>query len=332
LNEKDEKLLKLENKLEETLETSPQLSHPSQPHFPETATYTAPTSVPTSTPTTKATILPTIEETTELTDLTMDEEVARESLRLDRVFHKVGSMPRHFSNPTVAMGGAAGYGGPIESPKSKPVANKYLSSVQITKQPITKVVTTNTVCDISSEEISQWKLQQIEKEKEDQQKQQQQERQQSGVVVEPSTVPGISDELTSIEKEELRLYKALNSHRETQTRSLSTKQKVTLHKDTNLELEKWNITKNAILAGNLSEFAYSAKLLKDANNFTDDEGNTLLHFCVAMHDQEMCKYLVHLGAKLIKNKLGKSPLDMALVHEQDNPSYKDIVEILSPLR
>jgi len=227
------------------------------------------------------------------------------------------------------MGGGAGYGGPLESPKSRPVANKYLSSVQITKQPIAKVVTTNTIHDISSEEISQWKLQQIEKEKEDQQKHQQQ---QSGVVVEPSIVPGISDELTSIEKEELRLYKALNGHRETQTRSLSTKHKVTLHKDTNLESEKWNITKNAILAGNLSEFAYSAKLLKDANNFTDDEGNTLLHFCVAMHDQEMCKYLVHLGAKLIKNKIGKSPLDMALAHEQDNPSYKDMVEILSPLR
>jgi len=138
-----------------------------------------------------------------------------------------------------------------------------------------------------------------------------------------------NDEL-ALEKEEMRLFKALSKG--PQKRRVSTQSSPLTRNNINnndeSEIGKWNLAKNTIQSGNINEFKNAVRALKDVNMINDPEGNTLLHYCV-VQEVEMCKFLLSLGAKLFKNKIGKTPLDLLLEQDEHyHEQYKEIIDML----
>jgi len=59
----------------------------------------------------------------------------------------------------------------------------------------------------------------------------------------------------------------------------------------------------------------------DVNKFDSIRGNTALHFAVYFKQLEMVKMLIEFGAKIIKNKQGLTPVDIAKGREPDIYKY-----------
>jgi len=63
-------------------------------------------------------------------------------------------------------------------------------------------------------------------------------------------------------------------------------------------------------------------------NFSDKEGNTLLHWAVLNNSASITSYLISKGASILPNKKGATPAHLAVGLQQQDASYQEVLNLL----
>jgi len=98
-------------------------------------------------------------------------------------------------------------------------------------------------------------------------------------------------------------------------------------------LEAWDRAKELLMAGNVGSFGEIVELVPECINIIDkSDGNTLLHWAAAYNEVEMAKILVDNGARQVRNKVGKAPVDIAQdAYKRPDASYYNMFRLLGAL-